>query len=120
MKKTLFIFSVLTCLVFAFSSCKKKTTEIPADIFKQDTMISIMVDVQIAEAAILQKENSGIVGGDYSISYYKYIFEKHKIKREQFVKSMDWYAKHPELLKKIYENVIIELSKKQSEVTSKK
>ena len=81
-------------------------------------MIAVLTDVQIAEAAITQQTINGKFGADYTASYYKFVFQKNKITAGQYKRSLDWYAQHPEILDKVYEEVINRLSKKQSEVAN--
>ena len=49
-------------------------------------------------------------------SYYDYIFEKHHTTREQFEKSLRWYAARPKKLETIYENVKKRVEKLQVDV----
>lgn len=81
-------------------------------------MIALLTDVQIAEAALTQQATIGKNASDFTASYYKFVFEKHKITSAKYKHSMDWYSQHPELLDKVYEEVINQLSKKQSEVAN--
>jgi len=113
-----FLITLLPYFLISFSACKKKSVEIPADVLKKNEMIAILTDVQIAEAAITLHTTTGSNGADFTASYYKYIFNKHKITAVKYKRSMDWYAQHPELLDKVYEEVINQLSKKQSEVAN--
>lgn len=111
---------IIAILYFHFSllSCRKKSVEIPADVLKQQEMIAVLVDVQIAEAALTQRAVTGTSLQSYTASYYKDVFEKHKITPQKYIRSMGWYTRHPELMNKIYEEVINRLSAKQSEVTN--
>lgn len=116
--KKLFLFNIIFLLVISFTSCKKKQVEIPVDILKQKEMIAVLADVQIAEAALTQQATKGKLASDYTASYYKFVFEKHKITSQEFKRSMNWYTLHPDMLDKVYEEVINQLSKKQSEVAN--
>lgn len=120
MRKQFLLITVLSYFLICFSFCKKKTDEIPVDVLKQKEMIAVLTDVQVAEAALSQRAMNANAGGQsYTSAYYKYIFTKYKITPDQFKRSMEWYSRHPEVLDKIYEQVINHLSKKQSEVTNK-
>ena len=115
MKKLLF--GLLFLSVTTFISCSKKKVVVPTDVLKSEKMILILTDIEIAEAS----SNQHIIKGDsinYGAAYLKFVFEKNKVQSADFTYSMDWYAAHPELLKIIYEEVVNDLSKKQSEVAN--
>ncbi len=113
-----YLIPLFLCFLISMSACKKKQVEIPADVLKKEEMVAVLTDVQIAEAAINKQTEVGNFGPDYTAAYYNFIFSKHKITVDIYRKSMEWYTQHPELLDKVYEEVIIELSKKQSEVAN--
>ena len=49
----------------------------------------------------------------------EFIFKTHHITKQSYDNSMAFYTLHPEILNEIYEEVINELSKKQSEAERK-
>lgn len=98
-------------------SCSKKKVVVPDNVLKSEKMIAILTDIEIAEAASTQHVTRGD-SSNYDAAYLKFVFEKNNVKSNDFVYSMDWYAAHPEFLKKIYEEVVNDLSKKQSEVAN--
>jgi hypothetical protein len=115
MKKLLFYFLIFISATTL--SCSKKKVVVPENVIKEDKMIVVLTDLEIAEASSAQH----IIRGDsvnYTAAYLKFVFEKNKVKPEDFTYSMDWYAAHPEFQKKIYEEVVNNLSKKQSEVAN--
>lgn len=109
MKKLLYF-----SLLFLFFSCSKKKTEIPANVISFGKMKDILIDIQISQAA---SASGALV--DSSIyntkEYMVYILQKHKIKREEFLKSLKFYTAHPEILQEVYDSVLVDLSKIQSE-----
>lgn len=96
-------------------SCSKKEEKIPENILSKEKMIKVMVDVQLAEAAI-QNRNLNMTDSTKIIAagYYKNLFEKNKMSEQQFRESFLYYSHHLDVLNKIYEEVINELSKKQA------
>ncbi len=83
-------------------------------------MVKVMVDVQLAEALIQnQSLNSNDSTKKIAASYYKKIFEKNAISEQQFRESFLYYSHHLELLNKVYEDVINELSKMQAPQSNK-
>ena len=102
-------------------SCSKKEEKIPENILPKEKMIPIMVDVHLAEAKI-QSNNLSMTDSTKKIAagYYKNVFEKNKITEQQFRESFLYYSRHLDLLNKIYEEVISELSKKQATTPNQK
>ena len=114
----LFTKTILSALCLGgllLSSCSKKEEKIPENILSKEKMIAVMVDVQMAEASI-QNRSLSITDSTKLIAagYYKNLFEKNKITEQQFRESFLYYSHHLDLLNKIYEEVINELSKKQA------
>lgn len=46
--------------------------------------------------------------------YYEYIYKKHNFEKETFEHSLGFYAKHPEILNKAYDKIILAISKRDS------
>ncbi len=116
--KFLFVSLCLCCILI---SCSKKEEKIPENIVPKDKMIQVMVDVHLAEAKI-QSNNLNLTDSTKTIAagYYKNLFEKSKISEQQFRESFLYYSHHLDLMNKIYEEVINELSKKQAITTKQK
>lgn len=117
--KTSFCVGVYSFLLMIFCSCSDPV-EIPADVLPKDKMILVLTDVQEIEAQI---QAQGLERNDstkqVAYGYYKTIFNKHKITPETFKKSFDFYQSHLEMMDKMYDEVIINLSKKEAEEASK-
>lgn len=115
--KRLFFYALIFVAIM-LTSCSEKKVEVPADVLSTDKMIAVLTDVEIAEAARNQHDIVKDTIADFTTASAKFIFEKHKVNATDFQRSMDWYAAHPEMLNKIYEEVVNSLSKKQSEVAN--
>ena len=106
-------FSILLLIVALLLGCYNNKDTVPEDILSQDKMVAVLVDVHIARAAF---DFSAIQGDSLNrAASYDYIYKIHNVSKTQFVKSFNYYTAHLELMKKVYQEVIIELSKKQSE-----
>ncbi len=46
------------------------------------------------------------------------IYAKNKLSKKQFEESFAYYTAHPEMFKKIYEDVLTGLSRKQAEIAN--
>lgn len=79
-------------------------------------MISIITDVQMAEAAArIKKNKSRNIKNEKAISnlYYALIFKKYNITKKDFDKSLAYYNQNINELNEIYTEVITNLNKKQ-------
>lgn len=81
-------------------------------------MVNILVDVHLAEAALLGF--SEIQKDSLSQIYYNQIYEIHAISEESFKTEMDYLKHHPEYLEKIYKLVLEEIDKREAELNEKK
>jgi hypothetical protein len=111
------------CLYFLgaivlFSSCGKKTISIPKDVLSKEELVPILVDIHIAQAytGMSQLNDSARLSLQ---DYTGYIYKIHHVTEDKYKNSMTFHSLHPELLNEIYEEVINELSKKQSEADRK-
>ena len=101
--------------VLLFSCQQNPEAHLPKGILDTDKMTSVMVDIQLVEGLIavrtIQTEKINF--------YYNSTFKKHKIDKETFDRSIEYYTDHPAELEIIYQDVITELSKKQASIQSK-
>jgi hypothetical protein len=98
--------------IFLFSCGKKNSNTVPENILSKEKMVQVLTDIHIAEAEM----SLGAFPDSSSkekISFQK-IFEKEQITKEQYETSLSFYIDHPEMLNEIYQEVLNELSKKQS------
>ena len=118
--KRFYFLPITVYFLLVFSCGQKQATAIPSDVLPKEKMAQVMTDIHIAEA---EKDLSGPPDlpapqaspvSKATINFQK-IFEKHKITKEQYDKSLNFYIEHPELLDKVYEDVLNELSKMQGE-----
>jgi len=77
-------------------------------------MVSILVDVHIAEAASNVSRINDVQRFSAS-DLYPVIFKTHKTDSSAFRNSFDYYLRNPKKLDKIYEKVLNELSRRESE-----
>lgn len=115
-RKTIFIF---TCL-FLLACAEQKKEGIPSDILSKQKIADVMLDMHLLEAAMsLNTYRPDIIkNGDPAASFD--VFDKHKITKDQYNESFEYYAQHPELLNEVYQIVLENLSKMQAEVMNKK
>lgn len=113
----------MTFIVFMFTSCYQTYVEEqespPYGLIQKDSLVNILVDVEIAEATLRHKQSSGHQIGKLREAYYRTIFLDHNVTRAQYDSSMAWYRKDIKTMDEIYEKVISRLSVKESEVQLK-
>ena len=112
-KKTIYFFVIFLSIMI---SCgKRNKEEIPEGILSRKKMVEVLVDVQIAEAAIQMRNNTPSTGVDtMALAEYKYVFKKHSINDSIFRKNFYYYSSQPELMAAMYTEVITSLSKQQA------
>ncbi|WP_394751291.1 DUF4296 domain-containing protein [Spongiimicrobium salis] len=97
MKKVLFF--VLCALIL---SCNEKVIEPPENLIPQETMINILYDLSVLNAA---KNTNPEVLKDNKIETMEYLYKKYTIDSVQFVKSDLYYASVPLEYENIYKAV---------------
>jgi hypothetical protein len=108
---------VFVMLIF-FSSCGKKSVDIPRGILSKEELVPVLVDIHLAQASLNLNQVADTSRFNMS-DYTGFILKSHGITKEKYDTSMAFYTEHAELLDEIYQEVINELSKKQSEVERK-
>jgi hypothetical protein len=78
-------------------------------------MVGIMADVQLAEAAIANKNLWGDSAKKYAADCYDFVYQQHRVNKQIFESSLNYYVLHPKELDQIYTDVISELSQREAE-----
>jgi hypothetical protein len=93
-------------------SCGEK--KIPDTILKQKQMTDIISDVLIADAVVNESRNrdTSLSVKSLSNAYYQKIFSLHKINKEIFLRSYDYYIEHPALFKEVLDSANSLIAKK--------
>ena len=81
-----------------------------------DSMVIVLTDLQIVEGAVNVKHRQKMQPGLKSNVYLESVLEKHGITLDKMEESMRFYSYHTKELDKIYDQVIINLSKKEGEL----
>ncbi len=77
-------------------------------------MVRIFVDAQLVEGAISFKRNKGNIIKEIKNGYYDALFVNHGITQKVFEENAAYYNQFPELMEKIYDEVLADLSKTQT------
>ena len=116
MKKSLILYAIIFILVGCYPTHEEEKPLPPDDLIEVEKMVNIIVEVEIAESAIRQKQNYGHEINNAAEEYYTAIFNKYEITKDQFSRSLAYYKKDLEAIDAIYEQVITRLSVIESEV----
>ncbi len=95
-------------------SCAKSDEEesIPANILNEEKFTKLIVDFALAES--VSNINVKSLPADKMDSLYNFDpLVDNNVSKSQYDSTITFYSKHPELYKKVYENVLAELSKMQ-------
>ena len=84
-----------------------------------DSMVTLLTELHLADGVVTTIKLKDKSLAHLSTEYFSVILEKHKLGRDTFEESLRYYAYHTEELNKIYEKVIINLSKIESMATSR-
>lgn len=127
-------------LLSACSGDEPEALKKPDDLIPEEKMVLVLTDVHMLEGALAVRSNSASemrnpvnpmnlrkdpsvvplpINPKNALQYYD-IFKKHEVTREQYEKTMSWYTSNPDQLNEIYDKVLVELTRRQSEEQSKK
>jgi hypothetical protein len=128
----------LLLLLFTLGCSDPEGTKLPPepdDLIEQEKLVKVLADVHLLEAALgmrspvmaprqlrpndLVNPNQPVTpipapGRTNQLGYYD-IFKQHGVTWRQYENSMNWYAAQPDVLDKIYEQVVEELSARQTQ-----
>jgi len=97
--------------IFLFGCSKNNLS---GKLISQDTIVEIISDIHLGDAILL---NPGIQSKPFKVNsekYYNAILAKHNVTKEQFEENIKYYTSDTAKMKSIYDNVIKNLSIKQS------
>lgn len=127
---------LLPVLLLLFSvACGRKETPVadkPDDLIPREKMVSVLADIHLLEAAIgitngaappmpimhmgqgpMDAKVPPVIQKQKELGYYD-VFKRNGVTREQYDRSMKWYTAHPEELSVLYDDVITELTRRQT------
>jgi hypothetical protein len=115
------ILSQLLVLVLLISACGKSVEKKPSRLLSRDRMISILVDIHLAESVYQTSHYTNNSLKQYTESdYYYSILHKYKTADTVFEQSLIYYSGKPKEFEKIYSRVLNRLNEMQQEVAEKK
>ena len=91
---------IIGLLLFACASEDAVDEPIPEDEF-----VRIMADIYVADNLVMHEVAKDAEGREKYFGYYKTVFDKHNITKDQFNKAYDYYANDLEAMKRIVSKV---------------
>ncbi len=90
-------------------SCSQQIPQPPSDALPRDKFKRVLMESQLIEARlnhemIIDKRLDTPVK-----TYYAEMFKQQGVSEEMFKKTFEWYAEHPEQLKPMYEEILVDL-----------
>jgi hypothetical protein len=113
---------MLTFFVLIFFSCGSKSSSAtkPVIILSEEQMTAILMDVHLVEGTINFKRNIGQGVDEQKSELYNQLMEDHGVTPEILESNLMYYNQKPEVLEKIYEEIITRLSIMQTELKIEK
>jgi len=104
------IITLLTVFLIV-TSCGKEVIPKPRKLLSRDKMVSVLVDIHLADAAFQTRRYTSEEMRKYTESdFYYSVLKKHNIADEVFEESLIYYSGKPKEFEKIYTRVISKLN----------
>ena len=97
-----------------WASCSNKI-EAPDDVISESVMSKIVLDLTLVDASYQVSQSKAALPKFKKELFYEEVMKKHGVKRDQFIRSLDYYAQNTKRLQAIYEVAQKNLSQKQAE-----
>jgi hypothetical protein len=103
----------LTLLLFSLllvSACLKKESIKDKAFITKDVLVEVLTEIHLIDGITEDRKYYRKYNFNDSIDLMSPVFEKHNITREQFDTTIAEYSRYPELLDKVYDEVIMKLN----------
>jgi len=107
-------FALILLVVLAACSSRKAVERPPLD---KQKMVAVLVDIHLLEAQQQAKPFEKARVYNALVGYEK-IFLKHGVTDQQFNESFAYYREHPQEMDDLYQAVIDEATRRESEISS--
>jgi hypothetical protein len=113
--------SILIFLLLLFFSCSTPPVEKPENLIEEETMIDLLTDIHLAEAAFNHlRHRDSLVERSSSVNFYHSVLDKYQIQDSVFEKSFVFYASQPRKFEKMYRQAMNTLSEMEQEYSGRK
>lgn len=101
--------ALLIVAAMSFSSCGKDKEIKGKEFIKREVMVDVLVDIHLMDGVTNDRKFHRKYETD-SIDLLSPILDKHQVSRVMFDTTMAEYLNYPELLDKVYNDVLIKLN----------
>jgi hypothetical protein len=112
---------IFTACVLFLAACKDDAA-VPKDIIARDNMEKILWDIIRADQFSLQymgKDTAKKIVKNETMKLYEEIFRIHHVSKDQFKKSFQYYADHPETTKIMFDTLSAYATRQRVEIFKK-
>lgn len=109
------IIAFLLILALTISCSSRKDVIIPPEIIPQDSMTALLVDMYLSESMLSNINSRYDSLKKFRREQLDGILKENQVSRARFDSSYHFYETHLELLQKIQDDVVIELTKRKDE-----
>ncbi len=108
--------TILLLIILGIACQDSKERVNKTDIIPKETLVPILVEIHLADALLQMSVVRRNYPGRDSISNYQDILKSHGYSKQMFDKTIEYYESDPDELNDLYEEVVSELTKLQSEI----
>ena len=101
---------LLVLLALLIASCR------PKGVPGESAMINVLVELHQLDGVLMEKGLAFNSNSPEKERYYRYVLEKNGLTKAEFDSSLVWYTENPLRFDRVYEKVIVELTKQQTVV----
>ncbi|MCQ2275912.1 MAG: DUF4296 domain-containing protein [Bacteroidales bacterium] len=112
MKRSLYILIAIVLVCFASCKSKKQVLDKPEGLINRSTMVKIIADSYIIESTVHLSADT-ISKSELAQKYYKELFQRYNITREQFVSSINYYVSEESSAEKLLSDASKLIEKKR-------
>jgi hypothetical protein len=114
-------FIILGIASIMLISCSKTPVKKPEKLLQENTMVELLVDIHMAEAAFnTRRHRDSMVVKSSSADFYYSILQKHSVQDTVFEQSLVFYASQPRKFEKMYRQVMNQLSEMDQEFSGRR
>jgi hypothetical protein len=110
---------ILTIIALAFIlGCGG--SQVPSNVIKKNKMAKVLADVTLAETKVSNEPMPRDTSQYKAKGYYREVLEMHNVSQGEFKRSMKYYKNNPDVLLKVYEQVVEDLNSMEKEAWDQK
>ncbi len=112
----LLILLVLLTGSVSLNGCKQEKKITGKEYIPRDVLVNVITDIHLMDGITNDMKYYRKYNPGDSIDMYSYIFEKYNVDRKMYERTINEYSKYPQLLDKVYDEVLMELKLLQDKV----